>query len=93
MKQGHKVEFRKTNAIHGEVYLDGVKLSRVVDFRLKQDGPFQHVVLVLDPGELHIFDKPNEDAEQTDDWSKPVGRVFKDIRKETSKPRKGKMPR
>lgn len=94
MKKGHKIEFRKTGPAYGEVYLDGVKLSRVVEFRVEQVGPFQHVVLVLDPSELHIFDKPNdEDAERADDWSKPIGSVFKEIRKEASSPRKGKLPR
>lgn len=58
MKRCHKIEFRKTGPAYGEVYLDGVKLSRVVEFRVEQAGPFQHVVLVLDPSELHIFDKP-----------------------------------
>lgn len=64
MKQGHKVEFKKLNAVHGEVYLDGVKLNRVVDFSVKQEGPFQHVVITLDPSELHIYDKPKEEKHE-----------------------------
>lgn len=62
MTKGHKIEFKKTSIVHGEVYLDGVKLNRVIDFSVQQDGPFQRVVLVLDPSELHIFDKPNDEV-------------------------------
>lgn len=60
MQAGHKIEFHKNGPSNGDVYLDGAKLNRVVDFRVHQEGSFQLVTLVLDPSELHIMDKPRK---------------------------------
>lgn len=60
MQAGHKIEFHKNGPSNGDVYLDGAKLSCVVDFRVHQEGSFQLVTLVLAPSELHIMDTPHK---------------------------------